>query len=1252
MGSAIVKTTIREIKGSVGRYLAILAIVMLGVGLFAGLTITKPAMIATENNYLREQNFFDFQLLSTVGFTQEDVEELAAMEGIADAEGTISVDALCAVDDTSEAVYKVFSVPEQINRLVVTAGRLPEAVDECVLDAGQYGEDAIGSQVVITDTNAEDTLEMFANRTYTVVGIVQSPSYINFERGTASIGDGKIAAFLCIPEEAFDCDYLTGIYLTTNERYDVYSDEYEDYIESMQDGMEEKAEELAWARYNRLLSDAQEEIEEAQDELDEKKAEAEEELAKAAEEIEDGEQDLRDGEQELIDGEKEIADYEKELADGAEKIRDGEREIPDKEKEIADADKEIALHEWEIFSGEQEIGQGWYLLEQAKDTLREKENELLAAEEELRQGEKEIAKNQTELNEKETELNAQEAMLNEKEAELSAQEAELNAKEAELNAQEEELNAQETALALQEAALEEESRKLEQEQTELLTMKDTLSVEEYEQKMAKIQQAKAQLQAVKEQLQAGKAQIQEGKAQIQAGKAQLQAGKAQIQAGKAQLQEGKEQIQAGKEQIQAGKAQLQAALAQLQDGKNQIQVGKAQIQAGKEEIAVQETLLKNSESQLASGKSEVTKARAELEEGKAALEDGKKELADSKEELAKAQKELADARQELEDGKIEIEDGRVELADARKEYEEARAEFDEEVADAQKKIDDAREELEELEEPDQYVLTRNSNIGYACYDSDASIIAAIANIFPAFFFLVAALICMTTMNRMVEEQRTQIGVLKAMGYGNGAIMGKFLFYAGSAAFVGAVAGCVGGTWLFPKVIWEGYSIMYNMGGIEYVFDFRIALLSIAAALLCSMGAAYFSCRYELYSVPANLIRPKAPKNGKRIFLEKITFLWSRMKFLHKVSARNIIRYKKRFFMMILGISGCTALLLTGFGIKDSVTNVADMQYDEIQIYDIGVTFSDAQTDADMAKLAEESKEILTEISYQHEESVDIDFGGKTKSVNLEIPQDAETMSIFLNLHTESGEPISYPQEGKAVLTARIAEDMGIKVGDNVTLRDNEMNQLTVEVTALCENFVYNYIYLNRETYENQMGMEPEYKSAYVDVKEGVDVHEAAAALADKKSVLAVSVTADMRARIANMMESMDYIVLLIIACAGSLAFIVLYNLTNINITERIREIATIKVLGFYAKETADYVFRENMALTALGAVVGLLLGKWLHWLVMYYVRIDMLSFKTLVRPISYLWSLLLTFCFAVFVDIAMYRKLERINMAESLKSIE
>ncbi|MDE7132652.1 MAG: FtsX-like permease family protein [Lachnospiraceae bacterium] len=1039
MSSGMVKTTIREIKASFGRYLAILAIVMLGVGLFAGLKITKPAMITTQNAYLREQNFFDFRLLSTIGFTDDDLEKLSHMDEVADIEGTISLDALCAIGGENEAVYKIHALPEKINKIELTAGRMPQAENECVLDAAKCSIKVLGSAFTVTDDNDEDTLDMFRNRTYTVVGIARSPYYMNFERGTTSIGEGRVEAYAYVPMEAFDSEYLTEVFVTLNEKYDVYTDEYEDYVDAVQDGVEQKTEEVVDERYRDLIDGAQEKIDDAQTELDDKSAEAEEELDKAW--------------QEILDGEAEIEEHEQEIADGKDQIA------------------------------------------QARDTIKK-----------------------------------QRAALDEQEEQLAAMEAMMASGQYGAGAQ------------------------------------------------------------------AGGGQFAAGGAKMQAGGGQFVADGAEMQAGSGQIAESGAQMQAYAAQLAESGAQMQAYAAQLAEGR-------AQIQAGREQLAAAEAELTSREAELAEGEEELIQARKDLEEGKA-------------------------------------------------EYEDAQKEFEEEIADAQEKIDDARAELADIEQPDYYVLTRETNIGYACFDSDSSIVAAVANIFPVFFFLVAALICMTTMNRMVEEQRTQIGVLKALGYGNAAIMAKYMFYAGSAAIIGALTGLAGGTWLFPKTIWEGYKIMYDLGEITYLFNGWLAFFSVLAAVLCSMGAAYFSCRYELYSVPANLIRPKAPKSGKRIFLEKVTFIWKRLKFLQKVSARNLVRYKKRFIMMILGISGCAALLVAGFGIKDSVANIAEYQYGEIQIYDIGITYDEALTQAEMTAFTEQTADIFAKIAYRYEESVDIDFGEKTKSLYMVIPENTEEIAEFINLHTEQGEAIPYPAKGEAVITAKVAKNLGIRVGDEVVIRDNDMNRFRVKIAGLCENFVYNYIYINQVTYQDQIDAEPECKSAYAIVTEGTDLHAAAARVSDGDNVLAVSVVQDMKDRISTMMQSMDYIVALIILCAGCLAFIVLYNLTNINITERIREIATIKVLGFYAKETADYVFRENLILTGLGGAVGLVLGKLLHWFIMYNINIDMISFKNSISPLSYGLSFLLTFVFAMFVNGIMFFKLEKINMAESLKSIE
>lgn len=551
------------------------------------------------------------------------------------------------------------------------------------------------------------------------------------------------------------------------------------------------------------------------------------------------------------------------------------------------------------------------------------------------------------------------------------------------------------------------------------------------------------------------------------------------------------------------------------------------------------------------------------------------------------------------------------------------------------------------------MLGRDTNIGYASFDSDSSIVNGIANVFPVFFFLVAALVCITTMNRMVEEQRTQIGVLKALGYSESSIMGKYLFYSGSAAGIGCLLGFFGGSLLFPFVIWQAYGMMYTMGEICFVFDPGLAMISLAASMLCSMGTTYFSCRHELQSVPAQLMRPKAPKSGKRILLEYLPFLWNRLSFLVKVSVRNVLRYKKRFCMMVIGIGGCTALLLTGYGVKDSIADIAAQQFGEIQTYGMSLMLKEGVSQAEWEDAEEYLRQETSGFARAQERSMDVSLtDGTVKSITVVVPENPTEIADYWNLHTEQKEAIPYPNEGEAVMSHEFARRNKINIGDSITLTDEDANELTVRVTALSENYIYNYLYLSPDTWEKQTGELAEFRSVYINSEQVADEHILLTRLMNLDAVSSVTVNADTLDRFNSMMVSLDYIVVLIIICAGSLAFVVLYNLTNINITERIREIATIKVLGFYPNETAAYVFRENIFLTAIGAMAGIFLGRWLHWFVMEQINIDMVCFARIIRPQSYLYSIALTFLFACIVNAVMFFKLERINMAESLKSVE
>ena len=1142
--STMWKSTFREIKQSFGRFFAIMAIVALGVSLFAGLKVTRSCMVKTTGDYFADKNFYDYRILSTVGYDEQDVEAMRRQDGVRAAEGAVALDILCTLQNGNEKVIKMYSLPEEVNKLELKAGRLPDGADECVVDSAKCSKDDIGKKIVLTETNEESDLENFAYKEYTIVGIVQSPLYIQYERGNTSLGNGRLSGFAYIPAEGFTVDYFTEVYVKFEKDFEMYSDEYTAYMDEKEETWEELAAALAQERYVRVKADAEVELADAEKELAEGKEEGQQELADAWQELEDAGQEIEDGEQKLADAEKELAD--------------ALQTLEEKEKELEKAQNTIDKEEKKLADGEAELERNLALWQEQKDKLTSGKSELSAGQ---------------------AQLTGQSAVITTSEAQLTAAETQLSEKEQQLKAQETMLNAKEV---------------------QLLALKTIAVTEELK---TQVEQGLTEIAGYRAQIADGWAQINDAKAQIAEGKAALESGKATVNEYQNQLDEGNARIALGEEELDKAYKQLLQAQIQLAEGKVQLLDAKAR---------------------LADGRSQINKGWQELKEG---------------------QKELEDARKELEDGKLKYEDGLAE-------YEEGVKEFEEEIADAEKKIADAKEDLAEMENPDSYVLGRNTNVGYVCFESDSGIVDGIANVFPIFFFAVAALVCITTMNRMVEEQRTQIGVLKALGYSQASIMCKYLFYSGTAAAAGCIAGFLLGTWLFPLVIWYAYGIMYKVASLEFVFDGNLALISLAVSMLCSIGATWISCRYELAEVAAQLMRPKAPKAGKRVFLERIPFIWKRLKFLYKVSYRNIFRYKKRFFMMVVGISGCTALLVTGFGVKDSVGHVADHQYSRIQIYDASVTYADALTDDDCKALEKALGEKSTGYAVVMEATADLVIDGQTKALYLVAADANEDITPYLNLHTEDEESIPYPQTGKCIISQNIANQFDVRVGDRITLRDENMREIELEVSGCNVNYISNYVYISTQTYEQLMGEAASCKTVYLNLAQDVDAHKLSASLMKLEGVASVTINADMLERFSSMMASLDLIILVIILCAAGLAFIVLYNLTNINITERVREIATIKVLGFYKKETASYVFRENVVLTLIGALAGLVLGKYFHRFVMAEIKIDMVSFDVTIKTISYVYSLLMTVAFAWFVNWFMGKKLERISMTESLKSVD
>ncbi len=967
MKGVMFKSTIREIRQSFGRWFAILAIVALGVGFFSGLKVCKSAFLETGNTYLHKHNFYDYRLISTLGLEDCDVETVNSTDGVKTAEGSYSSDVLITIkdDDAGAVVSKFMAISEKINTPNLVAGKMPQRGNECLGDSRYFTKEDIGKEILIDSTNKEDTLDMLTYDSYTLTGLADSPLYLNFERGSSSIGDGSISSFVLIPQSGFSSDVFTEIYVKLDKEAFIFSDQYKSISEDAKEPLENALESCAQRRYDAIVDEAYAKVSDAESELADKKAQ----LQKAQSEISVNESDLKRGQQLLDEG---LAEYNSGLSQY--------------EKE-----KDAAYGQLQLYYSSGAITEEEYLF-------------------------------------------------------------------------------QKSALDLQ----------------------------------------------------------------------------------------------------------FDSAWKTLEESKAQLDLKQSEINSGMAQIA--------------------------------------------------------DAKSELADGRAKI-------------------------SDAEKKLTDAKKDINAIEYPDNYVLDRQTNVGYVCFDNDTGIVEGIAKVFPIFFFLVAALVCMTTMSRMIEEQRTQIGVLKALGYSRNQILSKYIFYSASSALIGGVGGFFAGTYIFTWVIWEAYKMMYGFSEVIFVFDWLLGGFALLAALICSVGTTLYACYHELSQVPAQLIRPKSPSAGKRIFLEKIPFVWNRLKFLQKVSVRNVFRYKKRFFMMILGICGCTALLITGLGIRDSIKNVVSMQYDEIYHVDYEVLFNHGLTPEDQSAFAEENKEYIEQCLFIYSGSVDARTGGQVKSVNLIVCDDDNPIDKFIDLHNDDGR-LEYPGEGEGIINSNLAHTLGVKKGDSLTVYDSEQNALTVKITGLCDNYVYNYLYINDATYRSAWGA-PEINTAFIlgtqaagEDDAELSRHEIGAALMDAESVSSVSVTEDFKARITNMMKSLDYVIALVVLCAGALAFIVLYNLTNINITERIREIATIKVLGFYQNETAQYVFRENITLTAISALVGLPLGCWLHRFVMEKIKIDLLSFDVHITLLSYVLGVLGTFVFAMIVNLVMRRKLNKISMAESLKSIE
>ena len=1275
-----------EIRKSKARFISIFLIVALGVAFFSGIQASSPDMRYSGDAYYEAAKLMDLKIQGTLGLTQRDVKAVSDIDGVELAEGSYSTDVMSGEDDARKVLH-LEAISSNFNLLTADEGRIPEKSGEIFLDkpfAKNRGY-KIGDTISVSE---DGDSELLKKTTYTVVGIGSSPLYISFNRGNTTLGSGEVSGFGYILPEDFEQEAFTQIYIMVHESGDVisYTDAYDNLIRKIQKRVEGIEKEQCSLRYDEIVAEANEKLDDARKELEDGKKESEEKLGDAKKKLDDGQKKYEDGKKEYEDGKQQLSDAKKELTDGKQQLADGRKQIEDgwsqlnsakqqvedglsqlnaARSQLADSEAQINEKQSELTAGyeqltaaKQQVSDGEAQLREAEKTLESKQAELDSGREQLETGKNTIKETKTALTGQKEQCEAGLVQVSEGESQISSSEEALSGQQAQLD----ELTSQKEALSSQAAELQAqydagvEAGKTEEELAELSTQIQTLN---------------GQISAMEEQINAGQAQIDGAQAELTAKKSELAQTRAELESSLGQINEGFSQIKEQEETLSRTEAQLNEGQEELDKGKKELETKKAELSAAKEEIAVNQATLDDGQSQLDSARAQLSSGRQQLEEKQAQLNAGQAEIQANTEKLTSSQaeldaneqklldgeKEIRENEQKLKDAKKDLEDAKKKLSDGKKEYQDGKKEADDKIAEAQQKIEDAQKEVDDIETPEWIVTDRNDLPEYSDFGDNAERLKNIGKVFPMIFFLVAALISLTTMTRMVEEQRTQIGTMKALGYGKASIASKYLSYAFLATVGGSIAGVLFGEKVLPFIIIQAYGIMYwNIGDhMQLDYELQYALIASGAAVICTMGATLFSCAKTLAETPASLMRPPAPKEGKRILIERISFIWKHLSFSWKSSMRNLFRYKKRLFMTIFGIAGSMGLMLVGFGLYDSIMDIAILQYDQIQHYDAMVINDEDATDSqekDLLKFLDGNSEIdhytrvqLTKMTAPKEKG--------SVSIYVYVPENTENFKEDVTLRDrKSHEQYELTDDG-AVICEKTASLIGVKTGDEITL-EKDNRKYKVKITAVTENYMGHYVYMTPPCYEKTFGEKPEYSSTVYTMKEDAesDLETLGNAILKYPAALSISYTSSTAGQVERMLGSLGAVIWVLIISAGMLAFVVLYNLNNINITERQRELATLKVLGFYDGEVSQYVFRENILLSFIGILAGAVFGIFLHRYVITTVEVDAVMFGRNIKPISFVYSGIITFGFSMFVNMVMHFKLKKINMVESLKSVE
>ena len=1284
-GSAFAKGVLRSIRGSLGRFLAIMGIVALGCGFYAGLQMCGPNMRLAADRYYDETQLWDLRVVSTLGFKDADVKRIASTEGVSAAMASHTVDVMARLGNEQVAV-RISSLGSKtattltavdaggrlggspvVNRLILREGRWPTSAEECVVSADVSGA-SVNDRVEVLSGGADHDRGLRV-RKLVVVGTVSSSNYVyTGNLGSTSLASGKIEQCLFVTDDAFGKDTpYTDVYLKVSgaDGLQSSSDAYEEKVSEVKRRMEARSGDLSRARQADLKAQAQVTLNEKVKEYQRKRDESYGRLADAKDQLDDAEHRIADGQGKLDEGQREydegLATYRGKRADAERRLSDAQAQIDSGRGELDAQRDRLAAGEWAWRQGYDQLSsqlasagvtapsaQGYVdeldarliQAEAAKAQLASLQGQLAQAREATGEA------NRRRVNEGINELRPKISELEDKRERAQGALDSLRPRRGEAQAQLNDLDARIRDTQANIDRLEAERDKLgpafSQEQAQsLAAAKATLG--KLKEKRLSVQADLSKLDAAVGEAEATVRAIDEGLATARSSLARLQEAQEQIQ----EAEQGIPQLEAGIGQIQ-GRLPSDDDIAALTSARDSAQ-----------RLADTREVLDEGASQLSSAQKRLDASQAELRRQR---KDTAHQLASAKGRLEAAAGELRRSRDQLAEARTQHDEG---LAS----YTDSKAEVDKRFSKAWQEIQDAQRSIDEIALPDVYTLDRSQSESAATYQADTKRMDNIANVFPLMFFLVAALVALTTMTRMVDDERVQIGTYKALGYGKTRIAGRYLLYALVAAGVGATLGVIVLSQLLPYIIMSAYSIIYAVPPLDLPLpvDWGVALsaagLGVGVTLLTTWVTVYSSLREP----PATLMLPRAPKAGRRILLEHVTPIWRRLSFSWKVTARNLFRYKRRLLMTVIGISGCASLLLVGFGLHDSIWDIIDLQYGPIIHYDTTVGLSDASTELDVSAVTDYlgSAGGAGDIVRVQRESMQATGTGPSTSatskthVTVIVPQDslqAQEAVTFRDRMT--GAAVAFDDDA-VLVTEKLASLYGIRAGDQLMLfdQDDAGNAIgtghALTVTGVTENYVANLVYVGRGAWRSVSPVTPVFSTIFCNVPDAGDVRATVSArLHDMAGVSTVTFSDEVINQYRHVLSVVDMVVVVLIVSAAALAFIVLYNLTNINVEERLREIAALKVLGFTKREVYAYIFREIMLLALMGDVAGMLLGIWLERFVITTAEVDYVMFGRSIHPLSFVYAFALTLVFSALVMLVMRRKLDRVDMVESLKSVD